>query len=72
MLGGFPPFPWGQNGDGPQPPDLASLKLFVVDMNKVETWMDLVLGIDSAANPRFKQGGELRELMRVCMASLLM
>lgn len=74
VLAGYPPLvqPWGYGGEGPQPASLDSLATYSVDMTKVETFIDLLINIDSASHPDLQQDGRLRPIVRAGVAAQIM
>ena len=71
-ISGFTAPPWGTTCKGPEPPSLGVLSSLGLDEGKLEMFTDLVLRVDSASHPSTHAGGTNREILRCCMAALLM
>lgn len=65
VLGGWPSFLWGQNGNGPVPADLDAVRDVVLpDSADFEAIIDEVFRLDSASPPMLQRGGALRPAVR--------
>lgn len=72
VLSGFPAFPWGQLGKGPQPPTLEALVVGGVSMERLEEYVDRLFSFHDRTPIMLRKGGELRPMVLATVATLIM
>ena len=70
VLAGWDSFPYGQIGKGPVHPSLSSI--LGVSMAEFDKMIDVLFNFDDSTLKKLRIGGELRPLMHVTLATMIM
>ena len=72
LLAGWPGLPYGQTGNGSKYPSLETLVKGGVSMKRLEAMIDELFGFHDFSPPMLLSDGQLRPLMHVTLATMIM
>jgi hypothetical protein len=72
LLAGWPGLPYGQTGNGSKFPSLETLVKAGVSMKRLEAMIDELFGFHDFSPPMLLSDGQLRPLMHVTLATMVM
>jgi hypothetical protein len=72
LLAGWPGLPYGQTGNGSKYPSLETLVKAGVSMKRLEVMIDELFGFHDFSPPMLLSDGQLRPLMHVTLATMVM